>query len=249
MRELEKGLRALIARAARGEVSEIAAVLRAGLWSERHWIVLRRDLTEALQVTKPPVPFSIRRYRPADADVLFDEGSRAERRERARRERWMRRGLGRCYVASLADGTATFMQWLCTPEENAALRESLPFVKPAALPGGVVLEGAYTPPRFRRLPIMPAAMAQIAEEGRQLGARFAVVYVEEQNASMIRAAKLAGFTPWRTRRVRRRLFLSLFSESALTSTADELATGSMRPRRSAAAQGAKRARERASASA
>src|SRR3546814_3543619 len=59
--------------------------------------------------------------------------------------------------------------------DNKALRDISAGALPIVEPGTVLLEGAYTPPRFRRLSIMPAAMARIAEEGRRRGARWAVV--------------------------------------------------------------------------
>jgi hypothetical protein len=78
-----------------------------------------------------------------------------------------------------------------------------------------MLEGAYTPQRFRRLPVMPAAMARIAEEGRRQSARWALVSVDAANASMIRAARHAGFAPWQLVRYRRRLFRLYISRSVL----------------------------------
>lgn len=212
MRRLRVGLRELAALAAQGRGADIASRLAGVAWSDRYWLVLRRDLTRDAPRPASPVPFSVRPYEPRDTDSLFDRRSPAERAEWAKRQRWMKRGLSRCYVAVLADGRATFMQWLCTPDDNPVLRELFPFAAHVVPPGAVLLEGAYTPPRYRRIPIMPAAMAEIAERGRQLGARAAVVYVEEDNTSMIRAAEMAGFTVWRRTIARRRLGLQRFRE-------------------------------------
>ena len=175
-------------------------------WSDRRFVVLRRDLSQAIEHPKAPVAFSIRPYEPGDAATLFDADSPDDQAERRKLESWMERGLKSCYVAVLEDGRATFMQWLCTPSDNKPLRDIFGGALPVVEPGTVLLEGAYTPPRFRRLPVMPAAMARIAEEGRRLGARWALVSVGEDNASMIRAAQWAGFTPWRLTSDRRRLF-------------------------------------------
>src|SRR3546814_6678165 len=80
-----------------------------------------------------------------------------------------------CSSDLLEDGRSTYIQLLCTAGDNKALRDISSGALPIVEPGTVLLEGAYTPPRFRHLPIMPAAMARIAEEGRRRGARWAVV--------------------------------------------------------------------------
>ncbi|WP_448205599.1 hypothetical protein [Azospirillum sp. sgz302134] len=206
-------MRKLVTLAAEGKFSVIANKVRERFWTEWHSVVLRRDLSQAFEHPKSPVAFSIRLYQPGDAAILFDANSPAEQAERKKLESWEKRGLKRCYVAVLEDGRPIFVQWLCTPSDNKALRAIFKEAPPVVEPGTILLEGAYTPPRFRRLPVMPAAMAQIAEEGRRLGARWAVVPVGDDNASMIKAAQWAGFTPWRLKTVRRRLFHYLVSYS------------------------------------
>jgi hypothetical protein len=189
--------------------------LRVHFWSDQRSVVLRRDLSQAIEYPKAPVAFSIRPYEPSDAATLFNADSPDEQAERAKLESWMERGMKSCYVAVLEDGRATFVQWLCTPSDNKPLRDIFHGELPVVEPGTVLLEGAYTPPRFRRLPVMPAAMARIAEEGRRLGARWALASVGEDNASMIKAAQWAGFTPWRLKSVRRRLFRHFVTYSEL----------------------------------
>lgn len=214
MRYLGWRLRKLVTLAAKGEFSRIASKVREHFWSDRRFVVLRRDLSQAIEHPKAPVPFSIRPYEPGDAATLFDADSPDDQAEREKFESWVKRGLNTCYVAVLEDGRATFMQWLCTPSDNKPLRDIFDALR-VVEPGTVLLEGAYTPPRFRRLPVMPAAMARIAEEGRRLGARWALASVGEDNASMIRAAQWAGFTPWRLTSDRRRLFRHFVSYSEL----------------------------------
>ena len=210
-------LRRLSYLAGRGELSLsfIAAKARERFWSDRRYIVLRRDLSRPFEHPKAPVAFSIHPYEPGNAASLFDPDSPEDRAERWKAESWMERGLKRCYVAVLLDGRATFIQWVCTPSDRKALRVIFGGTLPDVEPGTVLLEGAYTPPRFRRLPIMPAAMARIAEEGRPLGARWALVSVDEDNASMLRAAQWAGFTPWRLTSVRHRMFRRLVTRADL----------------------------------
>jgi RimJ/RimL family protein N-acetyltransferase len=233
MRRLVSGFCTFVDLAAKRDWPSMTARGRAALWSETRIVILRRDLTEPPPRAKLPIAFSIRPYQPGDARSLFDPRAVDEARERLVRERWMRRGMARCYVATLADDRAVFMQWLCTPADNRALRSNFPSDRLEVEPNTVLLEGAYTPPRYRRLPVMPAAMARIAERGRDFGARYAVVCVEENNRSMLRAAQWAGFTPWRVKRIRRRLLSCSFryAEASARSPQPSRATIAREPRR------------------
>jgi hypothetical protein len=214
MRRLRYRLRILVILANKGKFSDIVAKLRQHFWSDSRHVVLRRDLSQAIEHPKAPVSFSIRLYEPGDAAILFDANSPDEQVRQKTLESWMEWGIKSCYVAVLEDGRAIFMQWLLTPSDKKLL-PGIFGTFPAVEPGMIILEGAYTPPRFRRLPVMPAAMALIAEEGRHLGAHSAFVSIGEGNASMIKAARWAGFIPWRLKRVRYRLFRRSVSYSEL----------------------------------
>jgi GNAT superfamily N-acetyltransferase len=233
MRRFVSGFRTFVDLAAKRDWPSMSARGRTALWSETRVVILRRDLTRPLSRAPLPIAFSIRPYRPEDVRSLFDPGAADEERERAVRERWMRRGMDRCYVATLADDRAVFMQWLCTSADNGALRSNFPSDRLEVEPNTVLLEGAYTPPKFRRLPVMPAAMARIAERGRDFGARYAFVCVEESNRSMLRAAQWAGFAPWRLKRIRRRLLSCSFrfAEASATAPQPSRAISAREPRR------------------
>ena len=231
MRLIRSKLRKLMTLVGKGEFALIAQRLRIHLWSDEHVVVLRRDLTQAIEHPKSPVAFFIRPYEPGDANALFDPGSPLDQAERVKHENWMERGMKACYVAVLEDGRPVFIQWLCAPSDNKPLRDSFHGKLLAIEPGTVLLEHAYTPPRFRRLAVAPAAMARIAEEGLRLGARRALVHVGEDNASMIKAAQWAGFTPWRLKHNRRRLFRRSVSYSELPAEPEPhlVAAGGTRP--------------------
>ncbi len=214
MWHLEAPLRTAASLAARGNVSRLASRLRANFWSDQRRVVLRRDLSRALDPLSSPIGFSIRRLRARDLATIFDPDSIEEQAERAKRERWLRAGLRSCYVAESRGGHPVFLQWLCTSSDNEALRAVFPFENLAVEPGTILLEGAYTPPRFRHLPIMPSAMARIAERGREFGARWALVCVDVQSVSMLKAASWAGFSPWRLKIIHRRMFFPIYRYAA-----------------------------------
>lgn len=98
------------------------------------------------------------------------------------------------------------MQWLLTAESNARIRWALGPLFPRLDDETVLLEGAYTPPRFRGNRIMPTALARVTERGRDLGAREAVTFIDENNAASIKGARRAGFEPHSLRVERWRRF-------------------------------------------
>lgn len=209
MASLVTKLGRLAQRIARGEVDVIVEKLRDLYWYDKRFYILRRDLEREFEPPRSPVRFTVREYRDGDFDALFDAASREEQREREARERWMRHGLGTCYVAVLEDGRPCFTQWLLTPWDNDRIRRVFKDLIPQLPPDTVLVKAAYTPPKLRRLPVMPAAMAQIAELARETGARWIIVPVGDDVPSMLKAAQWAGFEPWQLKCDRRRLFHSV----------------------------------------
>lgn len=189
----------------RGQMAEFRARFGEAVWSERRFVGLQRDLTAKIEAPRSPVAFAIRPFRIEDLDALMTPTEVEEVAEiQAQRRRWIEGGLPGCHVATVGEDAPCFMQWLLTAADNARIREFFGDELPTLDADTVLMEGAYTPPRYRRLPIMPAAMARIAELGRSAGARRAIVFVREDNASMIKAARLAGFVPHAVQVLRRR---------------------------------------------
>jgi hypothetical protein len=189
-----------------GRLPEFRDKLLQALWSEHRVVCLRRDLEQTLDAPPTPVQITVRPLEDRDLETLFapspvpgDADIQAERRG------WIESGLPGCHVAVVDGTTPCFMQWLLRAEDNDRIRDIFGGFLPVLDDDTVQLEGAYTPPRFRRLPVMPAAMSEIALLGRSAGARRAQVFIGEENASMIKAARMAGFVPYAIRTERRRL--------------------------------------------
>ena len=100
-----------------------------------------------------------------------------------------------------------YMQWLIPPAENARVRAFFGNLYPWLRPDEALLEGAYTPEEYRGQGIMAGAMAQIAERGPVLGARWVITFVDEGNAASLKGCERAGFTPYVRRREAFRLFV------------------------------------------
>ena len=76
---------------------------------------------------------------------------------------------------------------------------------PVLAPDQALLEGAFTPESHRGKGIMPRAMALIAEGARNLGARYVITFVAEENIPSLKGCKRAGFVPCMLRKTKWRL--------------------------------------------
>ena len=193
----------------RGEFGRIRRGLRGRIDSERRLYGLYRDLEAPFDVPDPKVPLHIRPLRDEDAPLLLEEPSGETARSdpahvQARLD--LDAGFRDGYVAVTRNDQPCYVQWLIQPRDNGRMPEIKdgPFAE--LPPDTVMLHGAYTPPRFRRLPIMPAAMAIIAGQGRKLGFRWVVTWVGDDNRSMLRGCRLLGFQPYALHTTRWRKF-------------------------------------------
>jgi RimJ/RimL family protein N-acetyltransferase len=85
------------------------------------------------------------------------------------------------------------MQWLLGPKDNAFIASLGGF--PQLRSDEALLENAYTPPEYRGLGIMPAAMAEIAEHAVEFSSRYVLTFVQTDNIASLKGCQRAGFTP------------------------------------------------------
>jgi hypothetical protein len=89
-----------------------------------------------------------------------------------------------------------------------------------------LLEGAYTPSRYRGQGVMAAAMARIAEHAAGLDCCYVVTFVGCDNVASLLGCKKAGFSPYAYRTVTRVLYRlvnkTIFTEISALSTPEIL---------------------------
>lgn len=161
---------------------------------------LRRDLDIPFPAPAAKIDLTVRPMTERDMTLLFaldTPGISAEERElrKSRRELAAER-VGTPYVAVTAEGEPCYVQWLLRPAENEQLREYFNNIFPHLRPDEALLEGAFTPEAHRGKGIMPCAMAQIAEQGRSVGARWILTFVTETNIPSLKGCYRAGFSPY-----------------------------------------------------
>ena len=192
-----------------GKARVLWHTLRRRLSSEDQVVGLRRDLALPFETPPAKVPLRVRRATEADRRALstWEPGESAEdAHEQTTRARLLASGLGTCYAAVDDGEHLCYVQWLFGPEENAQVQRYFGGAFPVLAPDEVLLEAAFTFASRRGLRVMPCAMAQVAEEGRRRGARWALTFVSVDNAPSLKGCERAGFTPYVLRRTRWRLF-------------------------------------------
>jgi RimJ/RimL family protein N-acetyltransferase len=112
-----------------------------------------------------------------------------------------------------------YMQWLMGSSCNDAIQSFFSGRFPILTADQALLENAYTPPSYRGQGIMSAAMSLIALKAKELGCRYVLTFVSQDNTASLKGCEKAGFYPFMVRRdshllfrlIRRRKFEFLFN--------------------------------------
>lgn len=176
----------------------IAGRLRVGLKASSERIGLRRDLSVRHVPPEAKIPISVRPLELADIAVVLpfedDQGQVANRIEIANRRAMAVRHVAGGFVAvDDRNGTPCYVQWLFAASDNDYIAKLVGFPQLAA--DEALLENAYTPPAYRGMRIMSAAMALIAERAADIGARYVLTFVGEDNIASLKGCQRAGFAP------------------------------------------------------
>ena len=126
--------------------------------------------------------------------------------DRMVQRRFVADGFSTCYVAVAPDGKICFMQWLIASRDNERIQSRWPGLFPLLAPDEALLEGAYTVEAARGRGVMAHAMARVAEHAVDLGARWVITFVGDDNIASLKGCRKAGFVPCLERRESWRLF-------------------------------------------
>jgi hypothetical protein len=183
--------------------------LRRKVYSNSDFFCLRRDLTQPFDTPTAKIPIAVRPIQKGEAENLFDATvpglSAAEVIDRTGRMDFFQTGIPECYVAIDQNGDPCYSQWLMSSVDNDRIQEYFRGTFPVLAPDEALLEGAFTPESHRGRGIMPRAMALIAERGKNLGARYVITFVAEENIPSLKGCKRAGFVPYMIRKTNWRL--------------------------------------------
>lgn len=177
--------------------NRVAGRLQLGLRSTFTRYGLCRNLAAPLTTPSAKIPISVRPLQERDFAALFGAGKDqdpGDRMEAALRLAFIAKGARRGFVAAdTRTDTACYVQWLFGAQDNDFIRRLKGF--PPLEEGQALLENAYTPPAYRGLGIMSAAMALIAERATEIGARQVFTFVGVDNIASLKGCQRAGFHP------------------------------------------------------
>jgi hypothetical protein len=188
----------------------LVRVFKKRMYSQSMAYGLLRDLNVACDPPPANMPLTIRPFKHEDVAALLDlktpgigmEGIQ----DRLSRQQLLRSGIPQCYVATNDAGTPCYMQWLFSADHNKQIQKYYRGYFPVLNSGEALLEGAFTPESFRGCRIMPCAMAQIAEQARNLRARSVLTFVNDDNLASLKGCTRAGFSVLLMRSERWRFF-------------------------------------------
>ena len=191
------------ARGWRGRLDEFGARLagrwKLGLYARLTRYGLVRDLAQNFAAPGAKIPLAVRPLDDPDLPALFGHVGAttelAERLEVAWRHAFVEKGARGGFVAiDERTNTPCYVQWLFVARDNDFIKKLGGFPPLAA--DEALLENAYTPPAYRGLGVMAAAMARIAERGSDLGARKVTTFVATDNVASLKGCQRAGFHPY-----------------------------------------------------
>lgn len=194
----------------KGHLDVLWLEIRRRLNSNSSAFCLRRDLFVPFQAPAASIPLTVRPLCDSDVAMLLDTNAADIAGEgiylRMSRRDLLKRDIPTCYVAVTAEKKPCYMQWLIGSSANAQIQSYFKGIFPVLAADEALLEGAFTLEAYRGQRIMPCAMAQIAECGAELGARWVITFVAEDNVPSLKGCKRAGFAPYLVRKEQWRLF-------------------------------------------
>jgi RimJ/RimL family protein N-acetyltransferase len=186
----------------RGRLKEFGTRLsgrwQIGLHAKLTRYGLLRDLGKNFTPPGAKIPLAVRPLQNRDLPALFGHADNAselaERLEVAWRRAFIDKGAHSGFVAiDERSNTPCYVQWLLFPRDNDFIKKLGGFPPLAA--GEALLENAYTPPAYRGLGVMSAAMARIAERAGEHDAKKVLTFVATDNVASLRGCQRAGFHP------------------------------------------------------
>jgi hypothetical protein len=190
----------------RGLIGAFLYETRKQAWSGETSYGLRRDLRQSFTPPPASIPIMTRLFETSDREHFLGpvgiwHRTITTRTDQVSREEFIEADIPSCYVAVTDDGSPCFIQWLLAPTGNNKVQARRQAHFPRVSEDEILLEGAFVPERHRGKKIMASAMSQVAEKGRESGARWAITYVEAWNLPSLRGCLACGFHPYLIRKV------------------------------------------------
>jgi GNAT superfamily N-acetyltransferase len=171
----------------KGELKFVFNGIAKRIYSKMEAFGLKRDLSIPFTAPEAKIKFNIRSFRADDTSHFSMD---------LQNTGLVAKNIPNCYVAANMDDVPCYRQWLMGPDQNMKIRDFWKGTFPNLNKDEGLLESAFTVPDFRGQRIMPAAMARIAEKGKDLGIRYVITFVGTDNIPSLKGCKRSGFSPY-----------------------------------------------------
>lgn len=207
------GLRTAVDLAVHGQFSDLLTRVKHriqdGLYREHVSFGFRRDVSLPFAAPRAKKPITIRELTASDIPLLFPASEAESNEGEFEVARWRRHVIATetptCFVGiDETSGRPCYMQWLTGAAHNAQIQTLGSF--PILQSNEALLENAYTPSQYRGMGIMSAAMALIAERAVDIGARYVITFVDQDNVASLKGCQRSGFSAHLIRRQREYAF-------------------------------------------
>jgi len=94
-------------------------------------------------------------------------------------------GFKHCYFAKTPNGQPAYMQWLIYPDENKIIAKHFQYRFYLLKANQVMLENAFTFPRFRGLGLLPCVSAELLTIARNQGYKNTILYIKKNQITSI----------------------------------------------------------------
>ncbi len=188
-------LRVLTDQARSGDWSGAAADLRRWIRSDTVSAQMRRDFSVPFEPKPAEVALTAV---PLDDDLarkLFDvDVSPQDRVYLERRRSFWETGFDGGFVAVTDDGDPAYLQWLIPNRQHDLVTDYFGPLFPDLGPDGLVVEGAWVPPAYRKKKVMGEGLSLVSEAAAaHFGAASATCFPEAGNKGAVRGSQAGGY--------------------------------------------------------
>lgn len=179
-----------------GKIKQILKGFMNKIKSEDKAFGLKRDLHKPHAKPRALIDLSVRLATESDADYFTMDNS----------NNGLIDPIPECYVATTKDGTPCFRLWMIESKNYFMLNDIWPNTFPELKDDEVILESAFTIPKYRGVGIQPIAVYLTSDKAKDFGANTAITFTSLDNINSLRSLDYAGFKPYIMRKEKYFLF-------------------------------------------
>jgi len=164
--------------------------------SLNHYYILKRGLASLDKEERTLSNFVIKKMDNNDLEDIIKKIKMldsVDKQEIVSRVIFYNAGFNNCYVVRNQNGEIAYMQWLIYPSENTVIKKHFQRIFYPLKVGQVMLENAFTFPKFRGLGFMPVVTSRLLNIAKEEGYKFAIIYVRKDRIVSINENFKNGF--------------------------------------------------------